>query len=254
MPLWFFFLCALSVLCVSPACHRAEAPLPPLVAQVSGTLAVDGLAAPVRIVRDTWGVPHIYAQNEADLFFAQGFVQAQDRLFQMDLWRRSAQGRLSEVLGPNFIERDAMTRRMQFRGDVSTEWESYGPPRQAIAGDFVRGVNAWVGARARAGRPRSSSLAGWRPEAWSADDLLNRTEAFTASGDALDEVFRTRLIATVGARARTPAAARRPRLRCGRPRPILPRCRISSPRPFVASERRRSFSAWRRRSSPVQSG
>ena len=85
--------------------------------QVTGTIEVAGLTAPVRIVRDTWGVPHIYAQSAGDLFFAQGFVQAQDRLFQMDLWRRSAQGRLSEVLGPNFIERDAMTRRMQYRGD-----------------------------------------------------------------------------------------------------------------------------------------
>jgi penicillin G amidase len=158
--------------------------------------------APVRIVRDTWGVPHIYAQNEADLFFAQGFVQAQDRLFQMDLWRRSAQGRLSEVLGPNFIERDAMTRRMQFRGDIAADWEGYESGARTIARDFVRGVNAWVGL-ARGRPPEEFSLAGWRPEEWSADDLLNRTDAFTASGDALDEVFRTRLIATVGlARAR----------------------------------------------------
>src|SRR3954465_5846564 len=123
----------------------------PLVAQVAGTLAVPGLAAPVRIVRDTWGVPHIYAGSDGDLFFAQGFVQAQDRLFQMDLWRRSVQGRLSEVLGPNFIERDAMTRRIQYRGDLAAEWASYGPDAQAIAEAFVRGVNAWV------------ALAGQRP-------------------------------------------------------------------------------------------
>src|SRR5215468_3564033 len=72
----------------SPASSAAEsrgmnvAPRP----QVSGTLVLDGLSAPVRIVRDRWGVPHIYAENQDDLFFAQGFVQAQDRLFQMDLW------------------------------------------------------------------------------------------------------------------------------------------------------------------------
>jgi penicillin amidase len=180
------------------------------VPQVSGEIVVAGLTAPVRVVRDTWGVPHIYAQNDGDLFFAQGFVQAQDRLFQMDLWRRSAQGRLSEVLGPNFIERDAMTRRIQFRGDPAAEWASYGPDANAIAESFVRGVNAWV-ALARDRPPEEFVLAGWKPEPWSAADLLDRTDAFTASGDALDEVFRSRLIATVGlARARVLLAEDRP--------------------------------------------
>src|SRR6185436_8042357 len=101
----------------------AAAPLP----QVSGTLSLADVSQPVRIVRDRWGVPHIYAENERDLFVAQGFVQAQDRLFQMDLWRRSVQGRLSEVLGLNFVERDAATRRVQYRGDIDAEWASYGP-------------------------------------------------------------------------------------------------------------------------------
>jgi penicillin amidase len=168
------------------------------VPQVSGSVAVAGLTAPVRIVRDTWGVPHIYAQSDDDLFFAQGFVQAQDRLFQMDLWRRSAQGRLSEVLGPNFIERDAMTRRIQYRGDPDAEWASYGPDAKTIATAFVRGVNAWV-ALARERPPEEFVLAGWTPDLWSPVDLLNRTDAFTASGDAIDEIVRARLAATVGA-------------------------------------------------------
>src|SRR5205823_2155069 len=87
------------------------------------------------------------------LFFAQGFVQAQDRLFQMDLWRRAALGRLSEVLGGNFIDRDTMTRRIQYRGDPESEWASYGPDTNAtnaIAAAFVRGVNTWVAGRAAA--------------------------------------------------------------------------------------------------------
>ena len=171
--------------------------------QLSGPLTVAGLTGPVRVVRDTWGVPHIYAGNRDDLFFAQGFVQAQDRLFQMDLWRRSSQGRLSEVLGPNFIERDAMTRRFQYRGEMAAEWASYGPAAKAIAEAFVRGVNAWI-ALARERPPEEFVLAGFMPELWAPEDLLNRTEAFTQSGDALDEVFRARLTATVGlARART---------------------------------------------------
>src|SRR5688572_19490657 len=119
---------------VLAACGRTTpAPPQPAMAQVSGTLEVDGLSAPVRVVRDTWGVPHIQAATEDDLFFAQGFVQAQDRLFQMDLWRRSTQGRLSEVLGSNFISRDAMTRRIQYRGSLDEEWASYGPGTRAIA-------------------------------------------------------------------------------------------------------------------------
>ena len=217
---WLVILGALCILCLSSACRRPPPPKPPLVAQVSGTIAIDGLRAPVRIVRDTWGVPHIYAENENDLFVAQGFVQAQDRLFQMDLWRRSVQGRLSEVLGPNFIERDAMTRRIQYRGDVSADWASLGPDAKEIAGAFVRGVNAWVDA-ARERPPEAFVLAGWKPETWSADDLLNRTEAFTESGDALDEVFRARMIAAVG---------------LARARQLLPGDRAWDPAPGLAQE------------------
>ncbi len=169
----------------------------PVVPPVSGTLELDGLSAPVRVVRDTWGVPHIQAATQDDLFFAQGFVQAQDRLFQMDLWRRSAQGRLAEVLGANFIGRDAMTRRIQYRGRLDEEWASYGPGTRAIASAFVRGINAWV-AIARERPPAAFVLAGWGPDFWRPEDLLNRTDAFLASGDAHADVFRARLVTAVG--------------------------------------------------------
>jgi penicillin amidase len=170
----------------------------PRLPQVSGALVLGGISAPVRVVRDRWGVPHIEAQNQDDLFFAQGFVQAQDRLFQMDLWRRSGQGRLSEVLGPNFVERDVMTRRIQYRGDIEADWASYGPDTKAIANAFVRGINAWV-QMAHDPFPEEFVLAGWAPELWRAEDLLNRTDAFVAGADAQDEVFRARLAAAVGA-------------------------------------------------------
>jgi len=178
-------------------CQRVAQP-PALTPQVSGTISMAGLSAPVRVVRDREGIPHIYAQTQTDLFFAQGFVQAQDRLFQMDLWRRSVQGRLSEVLGGNFVERDAMTRRLQYRGDPAAEWASYGADARTIADAFVRGVNAWV-ALARERPPEEFGLAGWKPEPWAADDLLNRTDAFVASSGALEEIFRARLVAAVGA-------------------------------------------------------
>ena len=188
-------LCA-CVLAFGVACRRGApaptapaAPLPP----VSGTLTVDGLSAPVAVVRDRWGIPHIDAASQDDLFFAQGFVAAEDRLFQMDLWRRSVQGRLSEVLGANFIERDVMTRRVQYRGDVDADWASYGPDARAIAGAFVRGVNAWV-TMARARLPEEFVLAGWRPDFWTPEDLLNRTDAFVAADNATTEVLRARLV------------------------------------------------------------
>jgi len=189
-------------LCVSLAagCERAKpAPPPPIVTPVSGSLELAGLSAPVRVTRDRWGVPHIVATTRDDLFLAQGFVQASDRLFQIDLWRRSGQGRLAEVLGANFISRDGMTRRIQFRGSLDEEWASYGPDTKAIASAFVRGINAWV-ALARERPPEPFVLAGWKPEFWQPEDLLNRTDAFLASGDAGAEVFRARLVAAVGAR------------------------------------------------------
>lgn len=185
------------------ACRRPPAPPPPPIPapplpQTSGTLTVDGLSAPVTIMRDDLGIPHIVAANQDDLFFAQGFVQAQDRLFQMDLWRRSVQGRLSEVLGSNFIERDAMTRRMQYRGSLDVEWASYGGDAKAIAAAFTRGINAWI-ALAREQLPEEFAIAGWEPEPWAPEDLLNRTDAFLASSGADDELFRARLSAAVGA-------------------------------------------------------
>ena len=70
-------------------------------AQLDGTLQVPGLREPVEVVRDRWGVPHIYARNTDDLFFAQGYVMGQDRLWQMEMWRRQREGRLSEILGPD---------------------------------------------------------------------------------------------------------------------------------------------------------
>ena len=201
---------------------------------MSGTLALPGLSAPVHIVRDRWGIPHIDAANQDDLFFAQGFVQAEDRLFQMDLWRRSAQGRLAEVLGGNFLERDVMTRRMQYHGDPDAEWASYGPDARSIASAFVHGVNAWV-AFARARLPEEFVLAGWRPETWTAEDLLNRTDAFVAAGNASEEVLRARLAAAVGVRradALLPSGLRGPTT-------IPPGLDLSTISPIVADAVRR---------------
>ena len=96
-----------------------------VLAQTSGTISVPGLSRPVTVLRDPWGVPHIYAETQDDLFFAQGFVAAQDRLWQMELWRRTAEGRLAEILGPEAVDRDRFARLLRYQGDMKAEYESY---------------------------------------------------------------------------------------------------------------------------------
>src|SRR4030095_10101674 len=86
-------------------------------AQTETRLKLAGLDRPVEVLRDRWGVPHIYAQTQHDLFFAQGFITAKDRLFQLDLWRRVGTGKLAEVLGPAAVPRDRIARLMRYRGD-----------------------------------------------------------------------------------------------------------------------------------------
>ena len=109
------------------------------------TLRVDGLAAPVEILVDRWGVAHIYAENESDLFFAQGFNAARDRLFQFEIWRRQATGTTAEILGRKALQRDIGARLLKFRGDMDRELAHYHPRGQLIIESFVAGVNAYIG-------------------------------------------------------------------------------------------------------------
>src|SRR5215207_11718932 len=109
------------------------------------TLHGVGVTQPVEIVRDRWGVNHIYAQNEADLFFAQGYAAARDRLFQFEMWRRQATGTVAEILGRRELTRDRGARLHQFRGDMDDELNRYHPRGKTIVEAYVRGVNAYIG-------------------------------------------------------------------------------------------------------------
>ena len=82
------------------------------------TINIGGLTDSVEIIRDQWGVNHIYAKNQNDLFFAQGYAAAKDRLFQFEIWRRQATGTVAEILGERAIARDYGTRLFRFRGDM----------------------------------------------------------------------------------------------------------------------------------------
>src|SRR5215469_1317574 len=101
------------------------------------TISLPGIRQTAEILIDHWGVPHIYAKSEADLFFAQGFNAARDRLFQIDLWRRRGMGQLSEVFGPAYLEQDRAARLFLYRGDMQQEWASYSNDAQQIATNFV---------------------------------------------------------------------------------------------------------------------
>lgn len=167
-------------------------------AQLDGALGVAGLDSAVEVRRDQWGVPHIYARTQRDLFFAQGFVAAQDRLFQMDLWRRIGEGRLAEVLGPDYVDRDRFARLLKYRGDMSAEWTSYAPDTREIATAFVAGVNAYI-RLTRERPPVEFTLLGYLPDAWTPEVPLQRMAALSMTGNAESEVLRARLVSAIGA-------------------------------------------------------
>jgi len=176
---------------------RAKAAL----ATLHGTLNVPGLRQPVRVQRDRWGVAHIYAQNQHDLFFAQGFVVAQDRLFQMELWKRSGQGRLAEILGPSYVKRDTSARLLRYRGDMDAEYKSYAPDTKEILEAFTSGINAYIAEIQEPGGiglPLEFQLAGFKPDPWKPEDCLNRLAAYSVTGNGVSELHSAQLVAVLG--------------------------------------------------------
>ena len=170
-------------------------------AVLSGQLKAQGLQQPVEVLRDRWGVAHINAQNQHDLFFAQGFVAAQDRLFQMELWKRAGEGRLAEILGPSALARDVNARLLRYRGDMKAEYESYSPDTQEILQAFTSGINAYVASLDRPGGPGlplELKLAGFRPTPWTPEDCLNRMAAFAMTNNSFAELFHAQLIKLIG--------------------------------------------------------
>src|ERR1700730_15095937 len=107
-------------------------------------LTIAGLSAPVEISVDKWGVPHIKAENLPDLFFAQGFNAARDRLWQIDLARKRGLGLLAADFGPGYLEQDRAARLFLYRGDIDAEWACYGPDSTASCTSFVQGINAYI--------------------------------------------------------------------------------------------------------------
>lgn len=166
-------------------------------ARIDGELGVPGLKESVEVLRDRWGVPHIYAKNIDDLFFAQGFVAAQDRLFQIDLWRRATVGETAEVVGKKGIDADRFARLIQYRGNMDAEWASYGPDTRRITTAFARGINAFID-HAGDRLPIEFQLLGIKPTKWKPEDCLGRMSGIIMTGNFRNEIARAELVAAVG--------------------------------------------------------
>ncbi len=113
--------------------------------QIEGQLLVDGLQKPVTVTRDTMGIPHIYAENLQDLFFAQGYVHAQDRFWQMDFWRHIGAGELSEMFGESQLETDRFLKTLGWKRIAETEAQTLDAESLAILEAYAAGVNAYLG-------------------------------------------------------------------------------------------------------------
>ena len=128
---------------VAYAYYIAHSALP----QLDGRLQVGGLSAPVTVTRDSHGVPTIEAASLGDLFFAQGYVTAQDRLWQMDVMRRFGSGELSEILGEDTLKLDREHRILGLRAAAKKVVEMASPRDQSFFQAYARGVNAYIGTR-----------------------------------------------------------------------------------------------------------
>ncbi len=137
---------------------------------------LEGVAEPVEIIKDQWGISHIFAQNQKDLFFAQGFNVARDRLFQLEIWRRQATGTLAEIIGPKALEIDIGARLLKARVDMKQEMAHYHPHGEEIITSFVRGINAYIDQvnKNPALLPIEFKLLGIKPDHWTPEVVISR--------------------------------------------------------------------------------
>ncbi len=136
---------------------------------VSGEFAVEGLASTATITRDAYGVPHIQASDADDAYFALGYAQAQDRLFQMDFYRRAARGELSEILGAELLDADKYLRTLGFLRTARRQYSGLSRETTALVEAFSRGVNFFI----RHGpMPLEFTLLGYGPRPWKAEDSI----------------------------------------------------------------------------------
>ena len=152
----------------------------------------------VEVLRDNNGINHIYANNQRDLFFMQGYLAAKDRLFQFEIWRRQATGTVSEIFGEEELERDIGTRLFMFRGDLKEELNYYHDEGFEIITSYTEGVNAYI--REVMNNPKSLpiefKLLNIKPELWTPADVISRHQGLL--GNIEQELNIGRAVSKIG--------------------------------------------------------
>ncbi|MCC3859824.1 penicillin acylase family protein [Pseudemcibacter aquimaris] len=163
------------------------------------SVQIDGLNAPVEIIKDKWGISHIYAENQQDLFFAQGYNAARDRLFQFEIWRRKATGTLAEIMGEKALEHDKGARLLRFRNDLAAELAHYHEDGTEIINAFVDGVNAYIRETEKNPEllPFEFKTLGIKPGHWTPEIVISRHNALT--GGISNEIMLSKAITALGA-------------------------------------------------------
>lgn len=164
--------------------------------ETEGTIRVEGIHHEVKIKRNQWGVPFIEAKHKEDIFFAIGFVHAQDRLFQMDLTRRLAAGRLAEIIGERALELDKFHKGLLIEEANEKTIKRIKPHVKKLIQSYCRGVNAFIKSRTL---PPEFLLLGYKPEEWQLKDILNvfkRMETILAGSGS--ELYNLQLVQALG--------------------------------------------------------
>lgn len=165
----------------------------------NGVIRLRSLHEPVEIITDRYGVPHIYAENEDDLYFAQGYVHAQDRLWQMELNRRVGSGRLAEIFGSIALETDRFCRRLGLHRAAEEEVSRLSEHDWRILTAYARGVNTFIEYNS-ARLPLEFSLLRYQPALWRPVDTIQwaKMQGWNLCGNWESELIRARLVAKLG--------------------------------------------------------
>lgn len=158
--------------------------------QTQGEVVVPGVSAPVTVARDEWGTPHIRAASDKDAFFAIGFVHAQDRMWQLELQRRIASGRLSELFGRSSVAQDVWFRTLGLERSAHASWEALDPDARQSLQAYADGVNQWIASGQPL--PPEFGLLGIKPKPWTVYDSLAWAKVFALNlgGNHLREMER----------------------------------------------------------------